>query len=31
MSESIVKKKSFELAVLGVSFYRILVSEKKSL
>jgi four helix bundle protein len=29
MSESIVKKESFELAVLGVNFYIILVSEKK--
>ena len=29
MSESIVKRKSFELAILGVNFYKIIVSEKK--
>ncbi len=29
MSESIVKTKSFELAVRGVNFYKHLVSEKK--
>ncbi|PXY43950.1 four helix bundle protein [Flavobacterium hydrophilum] len=29
MSESIVKTKSFELAVRGVNFYKYLVSEKK--
>lgn len=29
MSESIVKKKSFELAILGVNFYKFLISEKK--
>lgn len=29
MSESIVKTKSFELAVSGVNFYKYLVSEKK--
>jgi len=29
MSESIVKRKSFELAVTGVDFYKYLVSEKK--
>ncbi len=29
MSESIVKRKSFELAILGINFYKILVSEKK--
>ena len=29
MSESIVKNKSFELAVLGVNFYKIVVSEKR--
>ena len=28
MSESIVKRKSFDLAVLGVNFYKILISEK---
>jgi four helix bundle protein len=29
MSESIIKKKSFELAVLGVNFYKFLTIEKK--
>lgn len=29
MSESIVKMKSFELAIRGVNFYKYLVSEKK--
>ena len=29
MSESIIKNKSFALAVRGVSFYKYLVSEKK--
>ncbi len=29
MSESIVKKKSFELAIRGVNFYKYLVAEKK--
>lgn len=29
MSESIVKKKSFELAILGVNFYKFLILEKK--
>lgn len=29
MSESIVKGKSFELAVLGVEFYKNLISDKK--
>jgi four helix bundle protein len=29
MSESIVKTKSFELAIKGVNFYKYLVSEKK--
>lgn len=29
MSESIVKRKSFELAVSGINFYKILVSEKR--
>jgi four helix bundle protein len=29
MSESIVKNKSFELAISGVNFYNYLVSEKK--
>ena len=29
MSESIVKNKSFELAISGVNFYNFLVSEKK--
>ena len=29
MSESIVKKKSFELAIVGVNFYKFLISEKK--
>lgn len=29
MSESIVKNKSFELAIKGVNFYKYLVSEKK--
>jgi four helix bundle protein len=29
MSESIVKNKSFELAVCGVNFYKMLVSDKK--
>ena len=29
MSESIVKNKSFELAIKGVDFYKYLVSEKK--
>ena len=29
MSESIIKKKSFELAISGVNFYNYLVSEKK--
>ena len=29
MSESIIKNKSFELAVRGVNFYKYLVSEKK--
>ena len=29
MSESIIKNKSFELALLGVNFYKILISEKK--
>lgn len=29
MSESIIKKKSFDLAVTGVNFYKYLVSEKK--
>lgn len=31
MSESIVKKKSFELAIRGVNFYKYLVTEKKEL
>ncbi len=29
MSESIIKMKSFELAIRGVNFYKYLVSEKK--
>jgi four helix bundle protein len=29
MNESIVKKKSFELAIRGVNFYKFLISEKK--
>ncbi len=29
MSESIIKKKSFELAVSGIKFYKSLVSDKK--
>jgi four helix bundle protein len=29
MNESIVKKKSFELAIQGVNFYKFLISEKK--
>lgn len=29
MSESIVKRKSFELYILGVNFYKSLVTEKK--
>ena len=29
MSESIIKKKSFELAILGVDFYKLLTLEKK--
>jgi four helix bundle protein len=29
MSESIIKKKSFELAIGGVNFYKFLISEKK--
>ena len=29
MSESIIKKKSFELAVLGVEFYKNLISDKR--
>ncbi len=29
MSESIVKRKSFELAIRGVNFYKYLVAEKK--
>jgi four helix bundle protein len=29
MSESVVKKKSFELAVRGVNFYKYLITEKK--
>lgn len=29
MSESIIKVKSFELAVLGVEFYKILIDKKK--
>ncbi|WP_445719779.1 four helix bundle protein [Flavobacterium sp.] len=29
MSESIIKKKSFELSILGVNFYKSLVVEKK--
>jgi four helix bundle protein len=29
MSESIIKNKSFELAIRGVDFYKYLVSEKK--
>ncbi|WP_291131039.1 four helix bundle protein [Flavobacterium sp. UBA7682] len=29
MSESIIKAKSFELAVLGIRFYKSLVSDKK--
>ena len=29
MSESIIKTKSFELAIRGVNFYKYLVSEKK--
>lgn len=29
MSESIIRKKSFELAIRGVNFYKYLVSEKK--
>lgn len=29
MSESVVKTKSFELAVNGVNFYKYIVSEKK--
>lgn len=29
MSESIIKKKSFQLAVLGVNFYKLLTLEKK--
>lgn len=29
MKESIVKKKSFELAIEGINFYQFLISEKK--
>lgn len=29
MNEGIVKKKSFELAIRGVNFYKFLISEKK--
>lgn len=29
MSESVIKNKSFELAVLGVNFYRLLIEEKR--
>lgn len=29
MSESIIKVKSFELAISGVNFYKYLVTEKK--
>ena len=29
MSESIIKKKSFELAVIGIQLYKCLVSDKK--
>ena len=29
MSENVIKNKSFELAVSGVEFYRLLVTEKK--
>ena len=29
MNENIVKKKSFELAIRGVNFYKFLISEKK--
>ena len=29
MNESIAKKKSFELAIRGVNFYKFLISEKK--
>jgi four helix bundle protein len=29
MNESIVKKKSFELAIQGINFYKFLISEKK--
>lgn len=29
MSESIIKNKSYQLAILGVTFYKILVSDKK--
>lgn len=29
MSESIIKTKSFELAVLGVNFYKYLIADKK--
>jgi hypothetical protein len=29
MSESIIRKKSFELAIRGVNFYKYLTSEKK--
>lgn len=29
MSESIVKRKSFELAILGINLYKIIVAEKK--
>ena len=29
MSESIIKKKSFELAVSGIKFYKSLVSDKE--
>jgi len=31
MSESIIRKKSFELAIRGVNFYKYLASEKKEL
>jgi len=31
MSESIVKTKSFELAIRGINFYKWLVAEKKEL
>lgn len=29
MSESIVKRRSFELAILGINLYKIIVAEKK--